>query len=76
MESFVEAGSGSLPEKNIASMALQFKPKSRKVTELAAAFRSGAIPVVGYITADNYYIDLKAVLPVQIRKLTGAISEV
>ena len=76
VESFVEAGSGSLPEKNIASMALQFKPKSRKVSELAAAFRCGSIPVVGYITADNYYIDLKAVLPVQIRKLTVAISEV
>ena len=76
VESFVEAGSGSLPEKNIASMALQFKPRSRKVTELAAAFRCGSIPVVGYITADNYYIDLKAVLPVQIRKLTVAISEV
>ena len=76
VESFVEAGSGSLPEKNIASMALQFKPKSRKVSELAAAFRCGSIPVVGYITADNYYIDLKAVLPVQIRKLTAAISEV
>ena len=76
VESFVEAGSGSLPEKNIASMALQFKPKSRKVTELAAAFRCGSSPVVGYITADNYYIDLKAVLPVQIRKLTAAISEV
>ena len=76
VESFVEAGSGSLPEKNIASMALQFKPKSCKVTELAAAFRCGSIPVVGYITADNYYIDLKAVLPVQIRKLTVAISEV
>ena len=76
VESFVEAGSGSLPEKNIASMALQFKPKSRKVTELAAAFRCGSIPVVGYITADNYYIDLKAVLPVQTRKLTVAISEV
>ena len=76
VESFVEAGSGSLPEKNIPSMALQFKPKSRKVTELAAAFRCGSIPVVGYITADNYYIDLKAVLPVQIRKLTVAISEV
>ena len=76
VESFVEAGSGSLPEKNIASMALQFKPKSRKITELAAAFRCGSVPVVGYITADNYYIDLKAVLPVQIRKLTAAISEV
>ena len=76
VESFVEAGSGSLPEKNIASMALQFKPKSRKITELASAFRCGSVPVVGYITADNYYIDLKAVLPVQIRKLTVAISEV
>ena len=76
VESFVEAGSGSLPEKNIASIALKFKPKIRKVNELARAFRCGSIPVIGYISADHYYIDLKAVLPVQINKLIVAITKV
>ena len=76
VESFVEAGSGSLPEKNIASIALKFKPKLRQVTELARAFRCGSIPVIGYISADHYYIDLKAVLPVQIKKLIVAITKV
>ena len=75
IESFVEAGSGSLPEKNIPSIALQFKPKSLKVTDLAKSFRKGSIPVVGYISSDKYYIDLKSVLPSQIKKLTSAISD-
>ena len=62
--------------KYIASIALKFKPKIRKVTELARAFRCGSIPVIGYISADYYYIDLKAVLPVQINKLIVAITKV
>tara|TARA_Y100000590_G_scaffold64405_1_gene69230 strand:- start:758 stop:2128 length:1371 start_codon:yes stop_codon:yes gene_type:complete len=76
VESFVEAGSGSLPEKNISSIALRFKPQTIKVNVLASRFRRGAIPVVGYITGDHFYIDLKAVLPPQINKLIIAISQV
>ena len=41
VESEVEAGSGSLPEDKIESMALSFKPKLMKITELAVGFRCG-----------------------------------
>ena len=76
VESEVEAGSGSLPEDKIESMALSFKPKLMKITELAGGFRCGPIPVVGYTSGNTFYIDLKAVLPDQINLLAKAIDEV
>ncbi|MFQ6676715.1 MAG: L-seryl-tRNA(Sec) selenium transferase [Fidelibacterota bacterium] len=76
VESRVEAGSGSLPVESIPSAAFRFKPKSISVTGLAKAFRIGDIPVVGYIKDDTFYIDLKAVLPTQINRLTQAIQDI
>lgn len=75
VDSEVEAGSGSLPEDKIESAALSFSPKNGKVTDLAAALRCGSIPVVGYIKGNTFYIDLKAVLPNQIKRLATAIQE-
>ena len=74
--SFVEAGSGSLPEKNINSMALIFNPKFIRCSMLAKKLRLGKIPVVGFIKEDRFYIDLKAVLPNQLIKLSQAINSI
>ena len=74
--SLVEAGSGSLPEKNITSMALIFNPKSIRCSILAKKFRLGKIPVVGFIKENRFYIDLKAVLPNQLMKLSQAINSI
>ncbi len=74
--SLVEAGSGSLPEKNITSMALIFNPKSIRCSILAKKFRLGKIPVVGFIKEKRFYIDLKAVLPNQLMKLSQAINSI
>ena len=76
LETEVEAGSGSLPENKIESAAFAFSPRNRKVKDLAVSFRCGPIPVVGYIKGNKYFIDLKAVLPNQIKRLTKAIQEV
>ena len=72
----VEAGSGSLPENMIDSMALSFNPKTIRINDLAKRFRLGMIPVVGYVSSNIFYIDLKAVLPDQVFKLAQAIKEV
>ena len=74
--SLVEAGSGSMPEKNIGSMALIFNPKFIKCSMLAKKLRLGKIPVVGFIKEDRFYIDLKAVLPGQLMKLSQAINSI
>ncbi len=76
VDSEVEAGSGSLPENKIESASLSFSPKNWKGKDLAKAFRCGSIPVVGYIHKNTFYIDLKSVLPNQIKRLSTAIQEV
>lgn len=76
LESEVEAGSGSLPENKIESVALSFSPKVGKSKQLAKEFRTGSIPVVGYIHGNIYFIDLKAILPTQIKRLILAIQEI
>ena len=76
VDSEVEAGSGSLPDDKIESASLSFSPKNGKAKDLARAFRCGSIPVVGYIHKNTFYIDLKSVLPNQIKRLSTAIQEV
>ena len=76
VDSEVEAGSGSLPDDKIESASLSFSPKNGKAKDLAKAFRCGSIPVVGYLQKNTFYIDLKSVLPNQIKRLSTAIQEV
>ena len=76
VDTYVEAGSGSLPENKIRSAALAFSPRKRKVKELAHSFRCGSTPVVGYVNGNVFFIDLKAVLPSQIGILSKIIQEV
>ena len=64
--SLVEAGSGSLPEKNIESVALKFSSLVFSANKLSLLFKKGKIPIIGYIQKDSYFIDLKAVLPLKI----------
>jgi L-seryl-tRNA(Ser) seleniumtransferase len=76
VESEVEAGSGSLPEEKLDSMAFRFKPNGISASKLATKFRIGDTPVVGYIHGHTFYIDLKAVIPGQEKELVGAISAI
>jgi len=75
MDTFVEAGSGSLPEEKLKSKALRFNPKKYSSGQLARIMRTGLIPVVGYIKENYYYIDLKAILPEQLKKLSSALNQ-
>ncbi len=65
IDSMVEAGSGSLPEKNIKSIALRFKPTKNSADYLSDYFRKSTKPIIGYIRKGAYFIDLKAILPEQ-----------
>ena len=74
--SLVEAGSGSLPEKNIESVALKFSSLVFSANKLSLLFKKGKIPIIGYIQKDSYFIDLKAVLPSQVSKIIKAINNI
>ena len=70
----VEAGSGTLPTEKIESAALKFNCKATKPTRLADTFRRQTPSVLGYISGNRFFIDLKAVLPSQTRKLAETIK--
>ena len=66
-ESFTQSqvGSGALPTQKIDSFGLKITPidkknkSSKKLTSLAYAFRNLPIPVVGRISADALWLDLR-----------------
>ena len=76
VESFVEAGSGSLPQKNIESIALKFNSSTISANKLSLSFKKGKFPIIGYIRKDLFFIDLKAVLPSQVSKIIKAINNI
>ena len=74
VESYVEAGSGSLPEDKIESVALSFNPKQLNVEKLSFQLRTSEHAVVGYISKNLFFIDLKAVLQSQLKKIATSIN--
>ncbi len=75
-ESFVEAGSGSLPEKNIESIALKFNSTILSADKLSLLFKKNKFPIIGYINKGFFFIDLKAVLLSQVSKIIKAINNI
>ena len=75
-ESFVEAGSGSLPNEKIQSIALSFKHKNMSSQKLFKTFLNAKISIIGYIKKEIFYIDLKAIPDEQITLLEDILKEV
>ena len=74
-ETFVEAGSGSLPNKDIPSIAIVIK-KYNNMTRLYKKFLACNIPLIGYINNNIFHIDLKAIPHEQSESLSKTINEV
>ena len=71
----VEVGSGSMPLEKLSSRALVFRD-GMKPNELSREFRKASIPILGYISGSNFYIDLKAIPPYQEKILCQVLQEV
>ena len=76
IDSYVQAGSGSLPIKNIESKAIVFKNKNVKATLLSESFRKQKYPVIGYIKSNVFHIDLKAIPQDQLELLVKSIKNI
>ncbi len=74
VETYVEAGSGSLPNKNIPSIAIVFE-KHHNPSELYDIFLNCNTPVISYISNQSLYIDFKAIPKEQIPNLIKSIKE-
>jgi L-seryl-tRNA(Ser) seleniumtransferase len=71
----VEAGSGSAPLQQIASLSLSFPGYEARL--LAERFRSQVRPpLIGYIHKERFYIDLRTILPQQIATVAAHIVHI
>ena len=76
VETQVESGSGTLPNKPLDSIAICFDSSSLKPSKLSSMFRAAQKPVIGYIKRNKFYIDFKSIIPSQEKILLNTIIEV
>jgi len=74
-ETFVEAGSGTLPAEKFESIALKITSKKYSPSALSKLFRKAKYPVIGFIKNNNFYLDFKSIIPFQEKFLLSSIIE-
>ncbi len=75
-DSYVEAGSGSLPTEKISSKCISFNDNEiMKASEIKKNLINYDIPIIGFIKKKIYYIDLKAITIDQIETLSIGINK-
>lgn len=67
-------GGGSVPTQQLDTRCVALKPARGSVDAMAAALRTGKLPVVGRIQQDRLLLDLRSVLPSQDIRLVEAVA--
>ncbi len=75
-ETYGQIGSGALPVETLPSVALVLETSDISAEMLAAHFRSAAIPVIGRIKNDLFWLDLRTVYEREQAWIVEAATEV
>jgi len=76
VDSFVEAGSGSLPTEKMKSISIVFYSNEISVNKIYNLFLKANTPIVGFISNELYHIDLKAIPDDQVDLLIETINKI
>ncbi|HUS34779.1 MAG TPA: L-seryl-tRNA(Sec) selenium transferase [Verrucomicrobiae bacterium] len=57
-----QVGGGTLPKAVIESVTIDVIPKNISLADFAARLRSGPMPLIGYVSANRFKIDLRTIL--------------
>jgi L-seryl-tRNA(Ser) seleniumtransferase len=68
-------GGGSNPEASFASVGLELQHRDLSADALKRRFATRAIPIVGYVQQDRFYLDLRTFLPDDLPELQHALDE-
>lgn len=74
-ETTAEAGSGTLPDVPLPSIALVTLPKGWKSTAWARALRSASVPVFGTVQNDLLWLNMRTVSDSEENDLTASVAE-
>ncbi|MEM7603046.1 MAG: L-seryl-tRNA(Sec) selenium transferase, partial [Verrucomicrobiota bacterium] len=69
VETIARCGGGTMPQAEIPSLALDFKPLTMSLPKMAKKLRSMELPLMGYVAEDRFRIDLRTVFPEQDEKV-------
>jgi len=72
-EGKAQIGGGSLPRAVIPSVTLDLRPDKISVEDFAARLRRGSPPIVGYIAAGKFKLDLRTIFPRQDAQVVSAL---
>ncbi len=72
-EGRAQIGGGTLPRSAVPSITVDLLPLRAGLPEFAARLRTGAPPVIGYISGGRFKLDLRTVFPGQDEELIRAI---
>ncbi len=73
-ESKAQIGGGTLPRSLIPSITVEIIPEGMALSACAARLRSGAPPVIGYISGGRFTLDLRTIFPRQDPDVVRAIQ--
>jgi L-seryl-tRNA(Ser) seleniumtransferase len=74
-ETNTRIGGGTLPRSTVPSVTLNLTPRNISLTDWSRRLLSCKPPVIGYISAGCYKIDLRTVFPRQDAELSAALRE-
>ena len=74
MDAPTEAGSGSLPTEQIPGIALVIQSSAWSPNRIMHWMRNWSAPIIGYISHDQCYFNLRTILPDQIKELQTALE--
>jgi L-seryl-tRNA(Ser) seleniumtransferase len=60
-----KAGGGTLPKSNMPSVTIDIVPENSSLADFAATLRASNPPVIGYIAAGRFKLDLRTIFPQQ-----------
>jgi L-seryl-tRNA(Ser) seleniumtransferase len=74
-----KAGGGTLPKSSMRSVTIDIVPETLSLPDLAATLRASNPPVIGYIAADRFKLDLRTIFPrlddVMVNAIRNACAE-
>ena len=71
-----QLGGGTLPRSVIPSVTLDLAPVSISLEKLSAELRSGPLPIIGYIAAGRFKLDLRTIFPQQDDEISRRLRDV
>ncbi|MEM9180822.1 MAG: L-seryl-tRNA(Sec) selenium transferase, partial [Pseudomonadota bacterium] len=73
--SIARAGGGSLPQQDLPSFAVAISAGARSPDAIARALRAGKLPVLGRISKDQFFLDMRAVAEHEVAPLANAVAD-